>query len=272
MSGGDARAGAHAPRAPRFDALGRLARGLVSAWIGPDERPRIGVTCSRRSGWRIFPLMRLSVAMAGGRALRWDEAEDVALDAVDGVVIGGGDDISAELYGGRVVATSRVDPERDRMELAAIRGAFDRGLPVLGICRGAQMLNVALGGTLDQDAYATHATSDPTRTILPRKTVRVAKGSRLAALAGEAPMVVNSLHSQAVDRLGAGLRAVAHDGSGMIQAVERAREPFALGVQWHPEHLVYARRQRRLFRGLVKAAEAGRARRPHLDAVDALEA
>ncbi|MAS44925.1 MAG: gamma-glutamyl-gamma-aminobutyrate hydrolase [Rhodobacteraceae bacterium] len=256
----------------RGASLGRIAQGLWAALIGPDERPVIGVTCSRRSGWRIFPLMRLSVAAAGGRALRWDEAKDVDLDAVDGVVIGGGDDISAELYGGELIATSRVDPERDRMELAVIRGALARGLPMLGICRGAQMLNIALGGNLDQDAYATYGSSDPTRTILPRKTVQVAPDSRLAALAGSEPMVVNSLHSQAVDRLGEGLRAVAHDPSGMIQAVERDREPFALGVQWHPEHLVYARRQRRLFRGLVRAAAAGKARRPHLEAVDAIEA
>ena len=82
----------------------------------------------------------------------------------------------------------------------------------------------------------------------------VLEGTGLASIAGTAPMRVNALHSQAVDRLGTGLRIAARDGGGMIQAVERSSTPFALGVQWHPEYLIYARRQRALFRALVDAA------------------
>ena len=221
----------------------------------------IAVTTSRRSGWRIFPLVALNLWVAGGRARRWVAGRPADLDGVDGLVIGGGDDISPDLYGGQLVASARLDPDRDALERSLVEGAQARHLPLLGICRGAQMLNVALGGTLDQDAYATYTASDRVWTILPRKRVRICPGTRLAQIAGEAPMTVNALHSQAVHRLGDGLRVAARDRGGMIQAVERTSDPFAVGVQWHPEHLVYAARQRALFAALVGAARAGRANR-----------
>ncbi len=232
-------------------------------------RPRIAVTVSRRSGWRIFPLFALSLWLAGGRAVRWDEDHKVDIDGVDGVVIGGGDDISPELYGGRLMPSVRFDAGRDAMERAIVTAAFEAGKPVLGVCRGAQMLNVALGGTLHQDAYGVFDQSRRHRTILPRKDVRIEPGTRLAAIAGAGRMRVNALHSQAVDGLGRGLRVAARDPGGMVQAVERVRDPFALGVQWHPEHLFYARRQRRLFAALVAAAMAAHEHEPQLAQVDA---
>lgn len=232
-------------------------------------RPRIAVTVSRRSGWRTFPLFALNLWLAGGRALRWDEGDEVDVAGVDGVVIGGGDDISPDLYGGRLVASARLDPDRDAMERAIVAAAFEAGKPVLGVCRGAQMLNVALGGTLHQDAYGVFPQSRRQRTVLPRKDVRIEPGTRLALIAGPGRMRVNALHSQAVDRLGRGLRVAARDPGGMVQAVERVREPFALGVQWHPEHLIYARRQRRIFAAFVAAAAAARGAEPQLARVDA---
>lgn len=229
--------------------------------------PAIGVTVSRRSGWRIFPLVALNLRLAGGRGLKWQDAGQVDLDRVDAVVIGGGDDIAPTLYGGEIRAGVHLDPTRDEMEKRIVAGAFERGLPMLGICRGAQMLNVTLGGSLHQDAYGIYS-SRRYRTILPRKTVRLEPGTRLAGIAGTAPMKVNALHTQAVDRLGDGLRVAARDEGGMIQAVERVRDPFALGVQWHPEHLFYARRQRAMFRALVAAAAACRDERRQIAAVD----
>ncbi|WP_373355701.1 gamma-glutamyl-gamma-aminobutyrate hydrolase family protein [Pseudoroseicyclus sp. CXY001] len=214
------------------------------------------MTTSARSGWRIFPLVALNILVTGGRAVRWGAGRPADLKDVDGVIIGGGDDISADVYAGEVVTSARIDPERDALERALIAGAAARGMPLLGICRGAQMLNVATGGTLDRDAYRTYTRSKRVYTILPRKTVRICEGSRLERIAGAAPMRVNALHSQAVDRLGEGLRVAARDLGGMVQGVERVADPFALGVQWHPEHLWYARRQRAIFRALVTAARA----------------
>jgi len=219
------------------------------------SRPLIAVTTSRRSGWRIFPLMWLNIRLAGGRAVRWVAGRPADVARVDGLVIGGGDDISPDLYGGQLVTAARLDPERDAMERALVRAAQAQGKPVLGICRGSQMLNVALGGTLHQDAYGIHTASDRRWTILPRKSICPEPGTLLAGLAGQQEMRVNALHSQAVDRLGTGLRVAARDRGGMIQAIEHPDPPFALGVQWHPEHLLYARRQRALFRALVRAAK-----------------
>lgn len=221
-------------------------------------RPCIGVTCSRRSGWRVFPLIAFNLWLAGGRGVRWDTAREADLDTVDGLIVGGGDDISPDLYQGQLVAAARLDPDRDALERRLVLAALTAGKPVLGICRGAQMLNVALGGNLHQDAYAQYRDSRFRWTILPRKTVRVAEQTLLARVAGITPMRVNALHTQAVDGLGKDLRVAARDEGGMIQAIERSVPPFALGVQWHPEHLFYASRQRALFSALVAAAATER--------------
>ncbi|MFP7673846.1 gamma-glutamyl-gamma-aminobutyrate hydrolase family protein [Marivita sp. S0852] len=223
-------------------------------------RPLIGVSVSKRTGWRVFPLIALNVWLTGGRALRCDATRDFDLDAVDGVIIGGGDDVGPELYGGKIGLSARLDPARDCFELALAKDALDMNIPVLGICRGAQMLNVALGGTLDQDAWTTFAAARKITTILPKREVCLETGTRLEQLCGPDPMYVNALHSQAISGLGDGLRVSARDSFGMVQAVERVRDPFALGVQWHPEHLFYAHRQRAIFRALVNA---GRAHRDH---------
>ncbi|MGI3209618.1 gamma-glutamyl-gamma-aminobutyrate hydrolase family protein [Roseovarius tibetensis] len=233
------------------------------------HRPVIGVTVSRRSGWRIYPLIALNIWLAGGCARRWQADRTADIDSVDGVVIGGGDDISPDLYGGEIVTSARLDPDRDALERGVLLAAFVQCKPVLGICRGSQMLNIALGGTLHQDAYATYQASDHIRTVLPRKTVVPEPDTRLAAVSGAEPMKVNALHTQAVNRLGDGLRVAARDQGGMIQAIERVEDPFALGVQWHPEHLFYAHRQIGIFRALIAAAAARHAHTAQLAGVDA---
>nr|WP_274705704.1 type 1 glutamine amidotransferase [Salipiger pentaromativorans] len=213
--------------------------------------------------------MALAIRLAGGRALRWQAGyRRVDLSAVDGVVIGGGDDIAPTLYGGELRVGVRLDPARDALEQEVLRGAFERRLPILGICRGSQMLNVVLGGTLHQDAYQVYASRN-IRTILPRKRVRIGSETLLAHSARTDCLYVNALHSQAVDRLGEGLRVAARDEGGMVQAIERVTDPFALGVQWHPEHLIYRRAHRRLFRSLVAAARAGRNNAAQLPAAEA---
>lgn len=231
-------------------------------------RPLIGVTTSSRSGWRIFPLVALNIWLAGGKAVRWGAGRPADVAAIDGVIIGGGDDISPDLYGGEIVASARLDPARDALERRLVGEALDQGKPVLGICRGSQMINVALGGTLDQDAYATFADSRFYKTILPKKSVKVLPETRLMQIAGPEVMKVNALHTQAVNKLGEGLRVAARDQGQMIQAIERVSDPFMLGVQWHPEHLIYAHRQRAIFRALVGAAKAGMRSENQIEAAD----
>ncbi len=225
------------------------------------SRPLIAVTTSSRSGWRVYPLINLNLWITGGRGVRWGVGRVADLEDVDGLIIGGGDDIGPDLYGGKLGISLRLDHARDDLERGLAEAALERNIPVLGICRGSQMLNVALGGTLDQDAWATFGVEGKIKTILPKREICVEDDTHLSLISGDEPMKVNALHTQAVDRLGQGLRVSARDTSGMVQAIERVRDPFALGVQWHPEHLFYAHRQRAIFRALVSAANAYRSER-----------
>ena len=112
-----------------------------------DRRPLIGITTSSRSGWRIYPLIAFSVLMAGGRSVWFHVGNSGgAAEQVDGLIVGGGDDISAALYDGEIKLESRIDPDRDALEKRLIEEATDQGRPILGICRGAQMLNIVRGG------------------------------------------------------------------------------------------------------------------------------
>ncbi|WP_424973926.1 gamma-glutamyl-gamma-aminobutyrate hydrolase family protein [Dinoroseobacter sp. S124A] len=224
-------------------------------------RPVIGVTTSNRSGWRVFPIINLNLWVTGGRGLRWGAGRPVDLDAVDGIVIGGGDDISPELYSMDIKTTARLDPARDALEHELAQDALSRHIPVLGICRGAQMLNVAAGGSLHQDAWTVYPDAKPITTVMPKRKVQICDKTRLSFIAGTDTMRVNALHSQSVDRVGQGMRIAAQDSAGMVQAIEGVTDPFTLGVQWHPEYLIYAKRQRALFRALVVAARARAAQR-----------
>lgn len=219
-------------------------------------RPRIGITGSRRRGRIMTFLNRVAVRRAGGSAVVLRPGDEVPIDHLDGLVIGGGDDIDASLYEGEIALDVRLDPERDRLELLALEVARRRGIPVLGICRGSQLMNVFYGGSLHAEVRTVFRDARHIRTVLPKKRVRTEPGTRLAAILGSDECHVNSLHHQAVDRLGQGFVAAAEDEHGMIQAIE-AEAPqagFLIGVQWHPEFLFWQARQQRLFRELVTAA------------------
>lgn len=225
------------------------------------RRPLIAVTGSRRRSLLTMLLNRLALWRAGARSVRLHPGRERSLDDIDGVLIGGGDDISVELYDRELRLDTRVDPERDALELRVLQVAAERGLPVLGICRGAQMLNVFRGGSLHVDTHAVYEELPRLRTILPRKRVGALPGSRLRALVGRDAFRVNSLHHQAVRATGEGLHVVARDEYGVVQAIEDDRGRSAIGVQWHPEFLVFNRRQQGLFRWLVTRARRCRARR-----------
>lgn len=216
-----------------------------------SRRPLVGVTLSRRGSRWMWWFNAVAVLRAGGwpRRVLPDRAQPLA--ALDALVVGGGDDIAPTLYGGELDPAIRLDPERDALELRALDFAMARNWPVLGICRGAQMLNVARGGTLHADIHAVYADARRMRTALPRKTVSIKRGTRLHGILGRDRARVNALHHQAVDRLGEGLEVVARDRAHVVQAIEARGDGILMGVQWHPEFLVHDRGQMRLYRQLV---------------------
>jgi putative glutamine amidotransferase len=186
-----------------------------------------------------------------------------AVSRLDALVLTGGGDIDPAAYGAAPhPRTGGVSAQRDRAELELLAAALAAGLPVLGICRGLQLLNVARGGTLHQHLADLGPSDDPGHTPAPgtfgAHPVKVAAGSMLAGiLAGGSPLSVATAHHQAIDRLGAGLTATAWTDDGITEAVELAGEdhhPFVLAVQWHPE----AGRDPRLFQALVTAASVPR--------------
>lgn len=216
-------------------------------------RPLIGITTSDRKSRLAWFFDWLAVWRHGGRPLRLSPSRPVP-ETLDGLIIGGGDDIEAHLYGGEVRFDVRVDPERDALELDLLERFIPSRCPVLGICRGAQLINVYMGGTLDSDIYTTYEGLKRRRTVLPRKTVDIVADSKLHRILGVSWCRINSLHHQAVQDAGRGIEIVARDRDGLVQGIESREHDFLMGVQWHPEWLIFNRPQQRLIRALVDAA------------------
>lgn len=174
------------------------------------------------------------------------------LDRVDGLVISGGPDLDPASYSAEPdPATGPTLPHLDRLELALVAGARDRALPVLALCRGMQLLNVAYGGTLQQDVAGHRQTAIGTEAA---HEVEVEPGSLLASVMGCERAAVNSFHHQAVDRLGDGLVAVARTDDGLVEAIEDPAADFVVGVQWHAESMVGRREHCALFTAFAEHA------------------
>lgn len=221
------------------------------------------------------------VALAGGVGFALPRLNgshiDDALDACNGILLGGGRDIDPSRYGQEPTEhLAPTEPRRDAFELELVERALDRGLPLLGMCRGIQILNVALGGTLVQDLrlmpeWEEHPTDrgwkawkEVERSSLegtdevpthPRHTISVEPGSRLHAALGVEEIEVDSFHHQALDRVAPGLRVVARAPDGVVEAVELDGDPYVLGVQWElQEEWRVDRRFLRPFEDFVAAA------------------
>ena len=198
-----------------------------------------------------------AVEHAGGRALLVPPAEDAVaetLDALDGLILSGGNDVDPRTYGSEPhEATSGTRPERDRAELALLEGALARDMPVLAVCRGSQLLNVARGGDLVQHLpeVVGDAKHRETPGVFSAHGVLVDPESRLGAVVG-AHAPVQSHHHQGFGRVGEGLRETAWANDGTLEAVEDPSKRFALGVLWHPEEA----EDGALFRSLVEEAAA----------------
>lgn len=227
------------------------------------RRPLIGVTGPDRKGWALRGFTHFAVRRSGGRPSAITPARGADRDRLAGLVVAGGADVDPALYGQPNSACRRLDPPRDKLELDLLKWAVESGRPVLAICRGMQLLNVALGGTLYQDASAEYPGFRPTtglyRQATLRRPVHIIKRGWVADLLGTGRMVhlVNSLHRQAIAEVAPDLEVVAVDEQGMVQAVELVRKDgFAVGLQWHPELMPHSKVQMSFFRALVRACRS----------------
>jgi putative glutamine amidotransferase len=234
-------------------------------------RPLIGITTyvtpAKWSYWELEAALVpadyvRAVQRAGGRALLVppsDDGVEETLEAVDGLIFSGGSDLDPDLYGQDAHAeTFGIVRNRDAAELALLEGALERDMPVLAICRGSQVLNVARGGDLVQhlpDVVGDEKHKHTPGTFADHDVV-VEDGTRLASVLGDrAP--VKSHHHQGIGRVGEGLRVAAHAEDGTVEALEDPSHRFAVGVLWHPE----AGEDARLFEELVREAAQYRSAR-----------
>ncbi len=236
-----------------------------------SPQPLIGITTRQThtpEGRQAFSLLRAyvdAVLEAGGVPLLIPASLPVSqiptlLERLDGVILSGGGDIHPQFFPGAPhPLIDETDIERDALELTLARRALEHQKPLLGICRGCQVLNVALGGTLythipDQfGRQVDHSRPDTERRVLAH-SVRLQPDSRLAEILGEETLQVNSLHHQGIARVGNGLRPNAWAEDGLIEGIELPRAPFVIGVQWHPEWLTDQEATRRLFARLIQEA------------------
>lgn len=233
-------------------------------------RPLIGITARHVNTEDGFPAVRIlrayvtAIVDAGGAPILIppelpEDGWRVLLDRLDGVLFSGGADIGLEHFNGEPHPTVDVEPVRDALELPLLRAAVDADKPTLGICRGFQVMNVALGGTLythilDQLPNALqHDWHDKPRETLAH-SIRVEEGTRLAEILGAPLLQVNSLHHQGIKDLAPNLKATAYAPDGLIEGIELPDRKFALAVQWHPEWMTSHEEMRRLFERFVEAA------------------
>ncbi|MFO7693027.1 MAG: gamma-glutamyl-gamma-aminobutyrate hydrolase family protein [Vicinamibacterales bacterium] len=223
--------------------------------------PRIAIALCRK-----MPDYVESVRLAGGDPWELHHASDPAEAVVQscaGLLLTGGADVAPERYGEERHSTvTDVDAARDEYEIALVRSALAADLPVLAICRGLQVMNVAAGGSLMQDIPSGLGTQVPHQVPSPKDAiahdVSLGSGSRLAGLMGHAAaggrLRVNSRHHQSVRRLAAGFVITAEAPDGVIEAIELPPLRFCIGVQWHPENFVESGVFLPLFAGLIAAA------------------
>ena len=191
-----------------------------------------------------------------------EESLDALLERLDGILFTGGGDVHPERYGSEShPLVDDVDPDRDRMEVHLLNRTLEQGIPFLGICRGLQVINVALGGTLFEDILDQRPNSlkhqyypNWSRNYLAHN-VQVKQGSRLWQVLGSPTVQVNSLHHQGIRDLAAPLQATAFAPDGVIEAFELAEHPFGMAVQWHPEWLQEHPPMQSIFRAFVRAAD-----------------
>jgi len=228
---------------------------VISELPEPPENPglTIGISGpSRRS--LAHRLISLGLRMHGAHThyIRPGSHTDVSL--LDGLVLSGGTHVHPGRYGQQPQVTARYDLRRDETDYQLLTRAEQLDIPVLGICRGAQLINIFHGGSLCQNVTPLRVNTRHRPLLLPLQTVRLVNGSRISELMQSPTIGANRIHSQAIKKLGSNLQVTAVDNDLFVQAIENRGRQWLMGVQWHPEYLLYHAGHRRIFSQLVHAA------------------
>lgn len=229
---------------------------LCIAVTGPEKRFKFGWWAAK-----------LSLRLCGVKAKYYTASSRLNDLHCHGIVIGGGDDIDPQHYGLTGDAGASYDVARDAFELKMLRSALKKNIPILGICRGAQLINVALGGTLYQDIRPLRKNTPNRNSIFPMKYANLTPDTNFQKVFSQERIHINSLHNQAMQRVANALDVVARDDDNFVQGVT-STEHKIIGVQWHPEYLPYLKHQRALFRNFTAMAHEACAQGLHLTSQD----
>lgn len=252
-----------------------------------ESKPLIGVTGPDEGGGAAWFFTAVSVLLAGGLPERVTPNRPATMDKLDGLILGGGADVEPKNYNQELIEkavlvknnrtvfewilsilffpvywiaryfrhtkSASIDTARDKLELTLLNDALEQGKPVLGICRGMQLMNVHFKGNLHQDIRGFYTEQPQVTSIFPKKRVKIKQGSQLETLLETDICNVNALHNQAIDNPGEGIELVAREvHTDIVQAIEHPGYSFVIGVQWHPEYLIQISRQRNIFTNLVE--------------------
>lgn len=259
-----------------------------------SKKPNIGVTGPDKGGRAAWWFSWFAIVIHGGNPIRIRPGEGIPEADIHGLVIGGGADINPERYGvyeiGDLFAEDQevtglrefvirimtvvffpfiylirtlfstspdgIDNKRDELEFTLLEQAVEKGIPVLGICRGAQLLNIYFGGTLYRDIDNYYTEIPRVNSVWPKKKISIDENSLLFEILDFRHVWVNAMHHQAVDELGEELKVAAREENGIVQAIEHSQKDFVVGVQWHPEYMPQIPPQRRIFEAVVEKAKA----------------
>ena len=222
-------------------------------------KPKIGITKPFNKDYFEYLAINLSVRMAGGIPVKIEPIDGYQQHDIQGLILGGGTDVFPGRFNQTPKEEYEYDPERDEMEVFWAERAIEENIPALGICRGAQLMNVMRGGSLHMDISKAYEDAMYPEGFLNhalfRKAIFIEENTPLHTILQTTEIDVNSLHKQSIERLGKDLIVNASEKNGIIQAVSLPNHAFFLGVQFHPEFLTYNKKFRALFKALVDAAK-----------------